>query len=284
MMLRALLLWTLGAGLPALLPADFSYRQTTTISGAAAGGMAGRAGQIAAAGPIASTIAVKDGRLLARFADRATVIDPGQQTVTEIDFSRRTYSVASFDEIRRAEGDRAPLRPSVKATGNTRTIGGLEAGEMAMKLEAPSPETGAVAGAVWLAQPAAGYAEMRDVVRRMDAAVDWSPWGRLFADRPEIARILAALFRASAMAEGMPVLEVTAIDLPAEAAHAPAARLGGRNPLGQWGSGFGANGEPLFDIRTEIGGFSSAALDEADFAVPPSFRRVPAEILQPAKK
>ena len=282
---RALLLFALAAAFASRLPADFSYRQVTTISGIAAVGMAGLPGQPAAPGPIASTIAVKDGRLLSRLGDRATVIDLSAQTVTEIDFGRRTFSVAGFDEIRRAmSAGAAALKPvNASVTGERRQISGFDATELAMKLEAPGAETGPATRDLWLARPVAGYAEMRDVLRRLSSAVEWSPLQRLFIARPEVVRMLAALFRETALAEGMPVLEVTAIEPPPGFSEGPA-RLGTGNPLGQLAGRGGDNTGLLFHIRTEMSAFSSAPLDEADFTVPPSFRRVPAEILQPAKK
>ena len=284
-MRRALLLWALAAGSISRLPADFSYRQTTTISGNGALGMAGRPGQTAAPGPMACTIAVKDGRLLARFADRATVIDPARETVTEIDFARRTYSVAGFDEIRRVRpGDGATLKPLVTPAGNRRQIAGFDAAELTMTLAPLGPETGPIAGERWVAPAQAGYSEIRDVLRRLSAAIEWSPWESLFAARPEIARILAALFRETAAADGMAVLEVTVIGLPPQSADPARNRLPAANPLAQWAGGMGSDSGPLFEIRTEMSGFSRAKLEEADFAVPGGFRRVQAGVRQPARR
>jgi hypothetical protein len=46
----------------------------------------------------------------------------------------------------------------------------------------------------------------------------------------------------------------------------------------------GSDSGPLFEIRTEMSGFSRAELEEADFAVPGGFRRVQAGVLQPARR
>ncbi len=284
-MRRIALVAALAAGLASRLPADFTYRQTTTISGAAAGAMAGRRGQLAAPGPMPSTIEVKNGRLLVRFAERSTLVDVNLQTVTQIDFTRRTYSVAGFDEIRRAQsGEGAAPQPAVRATGNRRQISGFDATELVMRVAAPGAATGPITHALWLAPAPAGYPEMRDLMRRISVAIEWSPWQNLFRARPEIARTLAALLRETAKADGMPVLEVTSIDQPPPPAGEPRSRLGAGNPLGQWAGGFGSENGPLFEIRAEMSAFSSGPLDEADFAIPPGYRRMPPEILQPAMK
>jgi len=290
-MWKALWLAALAAGSASLLPADFSYRQTTAISGSAAGGMAGRPGQPAAGGPVSSTIAIKGGRMAERSGNQATVIDLNAQTVTEIDYSRRTYSVASFDEIRAARANESEsaneARVAVYATGAVRQIGGASAAEVALKLLTPpvAPGLGAVSGELWIA-PAPGATEAHAFFRRLEAKIDWSPAGRLFAMRPEMAPILAALFRESLKPEGALVLQVTTVAPGAmPSAVEMRARLGGVSPLGPLAGGMlGGGAGPALEIRTEMSDFSSDAVGDREFAIPAGFRQIPSAAAQTLRK
>jgi hypothetical protein len=279
-MRKAVIAWTLAIGAAAQLPADFSYRETVTISGDAAAGMAGRPGQPAEPGPMVCTVAVKDGRLLARMADRAALIDFARQTLTEVDYARRSYSVASFDELSRARPEDArAAKPLVTASGVRRAIAGLDASGFMLTMPPHGAETGPISRDLWMAPAAAGYAEMREALARA-AALDWSPWESAFRARPEVVEILAALFRARVALDGMAVAETTVIALPPRSVEAARNPFQVVNPMAPAGGGSG----PLYEIRAEMSGFSAEALEEADFSAPAGFRRVGSALLQPAKK
>src|SRR5438045_3313812 len=78
------------------LLADFSYTETTTITGGAIVSMLKVVGVFSKQArqvrdPIQSTVAIKDDRMVHKNADRADVIDLGGQTITAIDFQKKTY-------------------------------------------------------------------------------------------------------------------------------------------------------------------------------------------------
>src|SRR5580693_7902260 len=97
-MLRELALFSVAVCLPAGLMADFSYDQTTKVTGGALAGMMKFAGAFSktAREPLPSTVAVKGNRMVTGNKDRASVIDLDAETVTEINFQRKTYSVVTF--------------------------------------------------------------------------------------------------------------------------------------------------------------------------------------------
>src|SRR5690348_1529986 len=89
------------------LLADFSYQETTKITGGvvvAAMKMAGvfskQARQVGE--PMQSTVAIKGDRMLHRSEHHATVIDLASETITSIDLDKKTYSVLTFEQMKQA--------------------------------------------------------------------------------------------------------------------------------------------------------------------------------------
>src|SRR5512138_1797726 len=84
------------------LPADFSYEQTSKLTGGAMASMMKVAGVFSksAREPIRTTMAVKGDRMVTLTGNNATVIDLGKETFTEIDFQKKTYSVMTFAEMK----------------------------------------------------------------------------------------------------------------------------------------------------------------------------------------
>src|SRR5512141_3082787 len=136
------------------LVADFSYEQTTRITGGAMAGMMRVAGVFSktAREPIKQTVIVKGDRMVMLGPDTAHITDLGKETITDINFKNKTYSVITFVQMRQAmaqlqekmksqkdpEGaDRADLdfKASVKETGQTKVISGLTTKEVIMILE-----------------------------------------------------------------------------------------------------------------------------------------------------
>ena len=84
------------------LLADFTYQETSTITGGMMMSMMRVAGVFSkqAREPIQSTISVKGDRMVHRSANHASVIDLGSSTITTIDFQKKQYSVMTFDEMK----------------------------------------------------------------------------------------------------------------------------------------------------------------------------------------
>ena len=229
--MRCSLLAILGIGLTAFpLLADFSYQQTSTITGGLMASMLKVAGVFSkqAREPIRATIAVKGDRMAHRSATSASIIDLGAETITHIDLQKKTYTVMTFAEMKqtleqasqsaaqRRKGDQPEVtfKVSVVHTGQTKSISGYDTHEMILKMEMQStdPQTqqqGAmvITTDMWIATPVAGYREIRDFYRRMAEKLDWSPEGGMFASRPDVAKGMAEVYKEAAKLDGMPVFE-----------------------------------------------------------------------------
>src|SRR5258708_39664822 len=75
-------------GLPTCLLADFSYEQSTKMTGGSMMGMMKLAGAFSkqAREPIQASVSVKGNRMVHGYKDHATVIDLDSETITEINF------------------------------------------------------------------------------------------------------------------------------------------------------------------------------------------------------
>src|SRR5215831_16351858 len=126
------------ACLPACLLADFSYEQTSKMTGGALMGAMRIAGAFSrqAREPIQSTVAVKGNRMVHWNKDHASVIDLDAETITDIQFQKKQYSVMTFAEMTQAleqamqktkERTDADFKMDVKETGQSKQIAGYDA-------------------------------------------------------------------------------------------------------------------------------------------------------------
>ena len=235
-MFKRVILFAVVAALAAIpLLADFSYQETTRITGGAvvaamkvAGVFSKQARQ--AGGPIESTIAVKGDKMVHRSAAHASVIDLGSQTITSIDLDKKTYSVMTFEQMKQmlqqmsdkmnqnkdqGKGE-MKYKVSASSTGKAKQIAGLEAKEMVLKMtmegtDKQSGQTGAmvVIADSWLAPQVPGYNEVRDFQKRMAEKLNWTPGGNMFMSRPDVQQGMAEAYKESAKLNGMPVFQTT---------------------------------------------------------------------------
>ena len=211
------------------LSADFSYQETSKITGGMLAGMMKVAGVFSkqAREPIQGTVSLKGNRLSHRGASHASIIDLDQKTITEIDLQKKTYSVMTFDEMKQALDNMAAkmrqkpdaqmnVKVSANATGNSKQISGYNAREMLVKIELQGTDektgqTGAmvVTTDLWIAPVVAGYSEIRDFYKRMGAELNWTPGGNMFMSRPDVAKGMAEAMKEIATLDGTPVFQTT---------------------------------------------------------------------------
>src|ERR1035438_7480268 len=132
------------------LLADFTYQETSTITGGMMKSMMSVAGVFSkqAREPIQATIAVKGDKMVHRTATSASVIDLASETITHIDFQKKQYSVMTLDEMEQMaqkaqkaqksqKGDQGEMKFKVtaKSTDKSKQVAGLEAKERIMKME-----------------------------------------------------------------------------------------------------------------------------------------------------
>ncbi len=215
--------------LPGLMLADFSYEQTSRTTGGAMAEMLKMAGPFAkqAREPIRTTVAVKGNRMYHGSDHNTQIIDLDSETVTHVNHDRKTYSVMTFAEMAKAMQDAmaslkdqqktdSEIKVSVKETGYTKVIGGVDAKEMVMTfdVQARDPKTGQTAtmqmtSDMWMAPKIAGYEEIRDFYMKMGQKMAWTPGGmQAMGPGSEYARGFAEAAKQAAKLDGVPVLQV----------------------------------------------------------------------------
>jgi hypothetical protein len=151
----------------AVVRADFSYQETTQMTGGALVKILRLGGPFTrkAREPIVATVLLKGNRMATLGKDNSTIIDADKETITEINLAKKTYSVMTFAQMRQAMDDaiaraqtqqqkkqkgapkgnvEAKFKVSAKATGKTKKVQNLNAKEMVvtMDLEGTDKDTG----------------------------------------------------------------------------------------------------------------------------------------------
>ena len=216
--------------------ADFSYQETTKITGGAlvsamkvVGVFSKQARQ--ANQPIETSVSVKGDRMVRRSPTHVSIVDLAAETITSIDLEKKTYTVMTFEQMKQMlarmqqamqqkqpDGSQADIqfKVSMDPTGKTKQISGFDAKEMIVRMEMQGTDqkTGrsgsmVVAADTWIAPTIPGYGEVRDFNRRMAEKLNWSPSGNMFMSRPEVSRGMAEVAKESAKLDGMPVFQTT---------------------------------------------------------------------------
>ena len=239
--LSALTLWCAGG-----LMADFTYEQTSKITGGAIAGMMKLAGAFSksAREPMVSTISVKGDRMVTRHADTAQVIDLNSETITDIDFKKKTFSTITFAQMTQAlqeasrkmqeqrakskDAEKAEIKfkASVKETGQSKQIQGMNAKQMIMKLdmEGTDKDSGQkgsmqVLADMWMAPSVSGYDEVQQFYKRMGEKLAWTPGGMGVLGamaQPGMAEGMSELYKQASKLDGVPVLQITRMGAVAE--------------------------------------------------------------------
>jgi carbon monoxide dehydrogenase subunit G len=227
--MKQVLLCTALAGIGAgSMLADFSYQQTTQITGGAMQGMMRMAGAFSkqAREPMVSTIIVKGHRMVHSTARSAQIIDVDKETITDINFDRKTYSVMTFAQMKQMMEDmmnrmqqktkdnpnNMKFKASVKDTGQTKTIDGMPAKERIVTLTVEGADETGSSGSMdmtsdtWIA-PVAGYEEVRAFYKLYAAKMGIMPGQNMgmFMGRPEMAKGMSEMVKEMAKIDGVPV-------------------------------------------------------------------------------
>ncbi len=190
---------------PPSLLADFSYQETTQITGGSMLGLVKMAGVFSSQArkvgdPITSSVYLKGNRMARIAPDSTEIIDLDKETITHIDNLKHVYTVITFEQMKEqlaqaqqemakkqaeqpaAAPQEAPKTDDVKMsfdvhvrkTGAAKEISGLNATEAIMTMmmnatDQKTQQTGAMAvtNDMWLVPEIPGYSEMRDFSVRM---------------------------------------------------------------------------------------------------------------------
>ncbi len=242
--------------LPPFAFADISYQETTQITGGSmmdiikmAGAFSSQAKQATA--PITSTVMVHGGQMVRSNPHSTSIIDLDQQTFTNIDHDKHTYSVMTFQQMQQAMADAAAKAKSqggqqansdgaqmsfhanISNSGATRDINGQTAKEalltvtMTSTSNDPNAKGGmAATSEMWLITDAPGMAELRRFNERMakEMAVDMGSGGMsaLLSAQPGGPQALDELRKEASKLSGIPVLQVTRVGVTADGNPLPA--------------------------------------------------------------
>jgi hypothetical protein len=236
--------------------ADFSYQEKSTITGGAIAGMMKVAGVFskAAREPMEATVAVKGDRMAHRSNTHASIIDLGAETITQIDMQKKTYTVMTFEQMKamlaqmqqkmkqnqnqNPNAAQMSFKVSANKTDNRKTIAGMDATELILKMEMQSTDQQSgqqgsmtITTDLWIAPAASGYGEIRDFHRRMAEKLNWTPGGNMFMANPQVSEGMAEVYKEMSKLDGMPVFETVSMGMAGQPASGSG--TGASNPPAQ---------------------------------------------------
>lgn len=212
--LHAGLVLTAALMAPSLALADFSYQETTQVTGGALVSMmhavsafSSQARQVTE--PAVSSLYLKGNRLARESPESIEIIDLDMRTITNIDKMNRSYTVMTFDQmaqqaqhvLQQVKGQSAQTQPATSGNGDkvnvsfdahvrktdaVKQVSGVDTSEAILTLvmnatDTTSGQSGAmgVTNDMWLAPAIPGYEQVSDFYRRMGEQM-----GSAFAGNP----------------------------------------------------------------------------------------------------
>jgi len=234
--------------------ADFTYTETTQITGGSIVAMMKMAGAFSkqarqAGDPIVSTVMIKGNRMTRINAQRTEIVDLDRETITNMDHVKRQYTVMTFAQMKQqveaamqkakksdnpAANTEVNFRVNGRNTGAARDVSGLNASEaiLTMAVDATdknSGQTGALAitNDMWLAPDIPGYDEAREFYNRYATKLGVVFSGgisqSMLAMQPGAGQGLADMVKEMSKLKGIPVLQVMRMGTTSNGAPLPAA-------------------------------------------------------------
>ncbi len=215
--------------------ADFSYEQTSKITGGTMMSMVKIMGAFSKQlrEPMRSTFAVKGDRMAMITPQMTQVIDLEKETITEINYEKKRYSVTSFADWSAAlsgadskikAGDEGEyqdvtITAKVQQPGDTKVVNGMTTKHAIVILGFEGTDKKGNKAAfmtmvvdMWLAPDVNGYSEMKNFYARMAQKLNWSPnSGIVSAMAPGSSSGMAEMMKEMSKLEGMPVLQYTSM-------------------------------------------------------------------------
>jgi hypothetical protein len=221
------------------LQADFSFQETTKVTG---GSLTKMMRFVPGGGkmfePQTSTVYLKGDRLAHVSTANMSIIDLASETITDVDLEKKTYSSITFAEMREAmekaaarmqeamsksknSGEPTPqfdMKVSVKRTGQTKSISGLDTREYIMLIDmAAAPQPGAppvgvseMETSMWMTTKIPGYDEVQAFYTRMAQKIGFSPgMNPLMMQQRGSAEGMRKLVEEMSKLDGTPVMTIT---------------------------------------------------------------------------
>ena len=255
----------LGALVAASAPlhADFTYTETTQMTGGSmlglmkmAGAFSKQARQVGA--PIVSTVAIKGNRMVRINPENTEIIDLDAETITNIDTLKRQYTVITFAQMKqqieaaaakmkeqqaKSAPAAAPQQPSttdvsfkihVRNTGQAKDVSGLSTSEsiMTMNMDATDTSSGqtgslAITNDMWLAPATPGYEEVAEFYRKfalkMGTVFSSAINPAMLAQYQGASKGMADMTEEMSKLKGTPVLQVMRMGMTTDGQPLPAA-------------------------------------------------------------
>ena len=222
-----------------VLFADFSYQETSRVTGGMMAGALKVAGVFSkeAREPIRTTYLIKGNRMASFTQHDGDIIDLDRETITHVDFRKKTYSVITFAEMaqllketearmasEQGKDAEVSVRASVEPTSQTKPIAGVEARLVRIRVEMESTDkkTGKRSGVMtvtsehWIGN-VPGYEEVKNFYRRMAEKLAWMPGSSsLAAGRGEVLKGMAELQKQAAALDGLTLHQVARMHMAGE--------------------------------------------------------------------
>jgi hypothetical protein len=234
----------------ALYAGDYTYQQTTQITGGSLLRMMKTVGVFSSQArhmgdPIVSTIYLKGNRLADVSPERIQIIDLDNETITQIDVEKKTYSVMTFEQMKQAianarermEKEAAKQQPTaqkpdaqnvqmsfdvkVRKTGATKDVSGLNSSEAILTMtmtatDAKTQQSGnlAMTNDMWMVPSVPGYEQVREFYEKFGAKMGDVTTGfgrdfsRMLAQQPGANQAMGDMVKEMRKIDGVPVMQV----------------------------------------------------------------------------
>ena len=225
--------------------ADFSYDQTSKISKMKAAG---------ASDEIRTSVAVSGDRMVCGDDTRVEIVDLAKETVTVVDFQAQTWQKMTFAEVRDALDEISQKAKEPKGDVKVRVSSHATTPKQVVVTAEITQKSRMTVTVGMTVEDGAGYREAGDFVRRLSGKLDWTPEQNMGIATSVLTmtfgyararQAAAAIFKEMSKTEGLPVrTEIRMTD-----------------------------NQPVFEMTSEVGNASAAAVDPARFQVPAGFEK-----------
>jgi hypothetical protein len=237
----------------ALYAGDYTYQQTTQMTGGSLLKMMKTVGVFSSQArhmgdPIVSTIYLKGNRLADVSPQQIQVIDLDNETITQVDIEKKTYSVMTFAQMKQAmenarermQKEAAKQQPQestaqnpdaqnvqmsfdvkVRKTGATKDVSGLNSSEaiLTMTMTATNTQTRqagnlAMTNDMWMVPSVPGYEQVREfyqkfAVKMGDVTAGFGrDFSRMLAQQPGANQAMGDMVKEMQKLDGVPVMQV----------------------------------------------------------------------------
>jgi len=247
---------------PALLFADYTYQETTQLTGGSMLHMIKMAGAFSsqakkAGDSVVSSVYIKGNRMAKVNQDTIEIIDLDKETITNVDNIKHTYTVMTFEQIREqmakatqeaqkhsAQQPAQQQNPDVKMsfdvkvrnTGAEKQVNGLSSHESILTMtmnatDQKTQQTGsmAITNDMWLVPEIPGYDQVREFYGKMGEKMGMMTSGmgmdmsRMLAANPGATQAMTDMGKEMEKIKGVPVMQIMRMGSTADGKPLPAA-------------------------------------------------------------